>query len=78
MPVITRSRYQKEVAPLLEKNANKQAAENKKLAKKYPWFCGHPTAKIVSIPGRMHQCQECSQSRPWEYFYVDAQLTTGT
>lgn len=81
MPMMTRSRYQKEVAPLVEKKkeeARKRAAENKELAKKYWWFCGHPTAEIVSIPDHMHACHECSQSRLWEYFYVNGQLHTGT
>lgn len=81
MPVMTRSRYQKEVVPLIEKRkeeSKKQAAENVELAKKYWWFCGHPTARIVSVRSHMHACEECFQSHGWEYFYVNGQLRTGT
>ena len=66
--------------PIVEKakeDAKKKAEENLELAKQYWWFCGHATATIVSVRGRMHACEECSQSRVWEYFYVDGQLRTG-
>lgn len=81
MPTTTRSRYQKEVVPQLERKreeARRQAAENVELAKIHGWFCGHPTARIVSVKSRMHACEECSQSHGWEYFYVNGQLRTGT
>ena len=77
----TRSQYQKEVVPILERRreeARQQAAENVELAKTYGWFCGHPTAKIVSVMSRMHMCGECSQSHHGECFYVNGQLRTGT
>ena len=67
--------------PIVEKakeDAKKQAAENVELAKQYWWFCGHATARIVSVRGHMHACEECSQSRLWEYFYVNGLLRTGT
>lgn len=80
MPM-TRSRYQKEVVPLIEKReeeAKKQATENVELAKQYWWFCGHATARIVSVREHMHMCEECSESRLWECYYVNGQLRTGT
>jgi hypothetical protein len=78
---MTRSRYQKEVIPLIQKrkeDARKQAEENKELAKMYWWFCGHACARIVSVRQRMHECEACPQSHDWEYFYVNGQLRTGT
>lgn len=71
MPPITRSRSQKDFVP-------KKEEAKTDLAKKYWWFCGHPTATIVSIKHHMHACEECPQSRLWEYFYVNGQLRTGT
>jgi hypothetical protein len=81
MPVITRTRFTKEVAPALEKareDARRHAAENVTLAKTHRWFCGHATARIVNIRHRTHTCEECTQSHGWEFFYKDGQLRTGT